>query len=209
MRAVGIASLTIFPLFFAGSVLIVHVMASNFASGDLFDGRFGARFAALDLVAVVALGFLFWSGLRWRRKVHLHARYMLATVLFLFMPIFSRLLIQYVPGPHLTPPDFARLPLDVELTSFGTLVFALALAWKQPQHARPWLVTAGFVGGQMILFSTLGEAKPWEEVVRAFSGIPAPLLFTLALSAGAGVSWLGWNSIPPRPARSVQVPDAG
>src|SRR4051812_41997624 len=31
-RAVGIASLAIFPLFFAGSLLIVHTMASNFVT---------------------------------------------------------------------------------------------------------------------------------------------------------------------------------
>ena len=45
-RATGIASLALFPLFFAGSVLIVHVMALKFASGDVFDSQFGARFAA-------------------------------------------------------------------------------------------------------------------------------------------------------------------
>ena len=47
-RAGGLASLAIFPLFFAGSVLIVHTMAWNFANGDFFDGKFGTRFAAID-----------------------------------------------------------------------------------------------------------------------------------------------------------------
>jgi hypothetical protein len=201
-RAVGLASLAIFPLFFAGSTLIVHTMASNFASGDFFDSRFGARFAAFDLVAVPAIAWLYWSGLRWRRKVHLHARYMLATVLFLFEPILSRLFLQYIPGLEVTPPEFARLPVDVELSSLGALLFALALAWKQPKHARPWLITAGLLGLQMVLFPTLGVLKPWESLVRAFAVIPAPLLFSLGLAIGAAVSWLGWDSIPTRPARS-------
>ena len=204
-RAIGIASLAIFPFFFAGSVLIVHTMAVNFASGDLFDGQFGARFAAFDLVAVPAIAFLFWSGLRWRRKVHLHARYMFATVFFLFEPIFSRLLLQYVPGLQLTPPEFARLPLDVELANFGALLFALALAWKQPKHARPWLVTGALLGLQMILFPTLGVLGPWEALVRAFARIPAPLLFSFGLATGAGVSWFGWNSVPSRPVRSLEA----
>src|SRR6478672_6809423 len=39
-RAVGMASLAVFPLFFAGSVLIVHTLASKFAAGDFFDSRF-------------------------------------------------------------------------------------------------------------------------------------------------------------------------
>lgn len=197
-RAVGIASLAIFPFFFAGSVLIVHTMAWNFATGDLFDSRFGARFAAFDLAVIPAIAFLFWSGLRWRRKVHLHARYMLATVFFLLAPIFSRVFAQHVPGLQLTPPDFARMPIDIELASLGALLLALALAWKQPKHGRPWLVTAGLLGLQMVLFSTLGVFGPWEALVRMFAGLPAPLLFTSAVAVGALVSLLGWKSIPPR-----------
>lgn len=200
-HAVGLATLAIFPFFFAGSVLIVHTMAWNFATGDLFDSRFGARFAAFDLVVIPALAFLFWSGLRWRRKVHLHARYMLATVFFLLAPIFSRVLAQHVPGLQLTPPDFARMPIDIELASLGALLLALALAWKQPKHGRPWLLTAGLLGLQMVLFSTLGEFGPWEALVRMFAGLPAPLLFVSAVAIGALVSWLGWKSIPPRGAR--------
>lgn len=204
-RALGIASLAIFPLFFAGTSLIVHTMALNFASGDFFDSRFGARFAAFDLVAVPAIAWLYFSGLRWRRKVHLHARYMLATVFFLFEPIFSRLFLQYIPGLAVTPPEFARLPLDVELSSLGALLFALALAGKQSKYGRPWLITAGLLGLQMVLFPTLGVWRPWESLVRAFAAIPAPLLFSFGLGIGAAVSWLGWNSIPTRPVRSLET----
>src|SRR6476619_6296845 len=57
-RTVGIASLAIFPLFFAGSLLIVHTMASNFVTGDFFDSRFGSRFAAIDAVAIPGIAFL-------------------------------------------------------------------------------------------------------------------------------------------------------
>lgn len=200
-RGVGMASLAVFPFFFAGSVLIVHTMAWKFATGDLFDSRFGARFAAFDLVAVPGIAFLFWSGLRWRRKVHLHARYMIATVFFLLAPIFSRLLAQHVPGLQLTPPDFARMTIDIELASLGALLLALALAWKHPKHGRPWLITAGLLGLQMLLFSTLGKFGPWEALVRLFAGAPAALLFTLGIAVGALVSWHGWNSVPPRGAR--------
>ena len=200
-RAVGIASLAIFPFFFAGSILIAHTMAANFAAGELFDGRFGARFSAFNVVGVSAIAFLFWSGLRWRRKVHLHARYMFATVFFLFEPIFSRLLLQYVPALNLTPPEFAQLPLAVELANFGALMFALALAWKQPKYGRPWLITAAVLGVQMALFATLTAFAPWDGLVRLFAAVPSPLLFSIGLAGGAAISWLGWNSIPPRGAR--------
>ena len=204
-RAMGIASLLLFPFFLAGSVLIVHTMAWNFASGDLFDSRFGARFAAFDLVAIPAIAFLFWSGLRWRRKVHLHARYMFATVFFLLAPIFSRLLARFIPGLEPTPPEFGTVEANIELASLGALLLALALAWKQPKHARPWLITAGLLGLQMVLFPTLGVLKPWEALVRAFADIPSPLLFSFGVAIGAAVSWLGWNSVPPRIVRSIEA----
>jgi hypothetical protein len=205
-RIVGMASLGVFPFFFAGSLLIVHTMAYNFATGDLFDGLFGARFAAVDLVAVVAIAWLYWSGLRWRRKVHLHARYMFATGFFLLAPIFTRLLAEFVPGLQLAPPTFGHLPFNVESATFGALLLALALAWRQPKHGRPWLVTAGLLALQMVLFSTLGAFGPWEALVRVFGGLPAPVLFSSGLAVGACISWLGWNSIPPRREHAVEAP---
>ena len=197
-RAVGIASLTIFPFFFAGSVLVVHTMAWNFAAGDLFDGRFGARFAAFDFVAIPAIASLFWSGLHWRRKVHLHARYMFATTFFLLAPIFARLLAQFVPALQLTPPAFAHLPINIELASLGALMLTLALAWKEPKYARPWLITAVLLGLQMVFFFTLGVFGPWEALVRSFAGVPPLILFSSGIAVGAFVSWHGWKSIPPR-----------
>lgn len=207
-RAVGIASLAIFPLFFAGSVLIVHTMALNFATGDFFDSRFGSRFAAIDAVAIPGIAFLFWSGLRWRRKVHLHARYMFATVFFLFAPIFSRLFMRFIPGLQLAPRDLSRVPLNIEAASLCALLLAIALSWAQPKHGRPWLLTAGLIGVQMVLFVTLRAFDPWDALVRDFAAIPTALVFGVGLAGGAVVSWHGWNSIPRSAARSPQVRSA-
>lgn len=204
-RAVGVASLAIFPLFFAGSVLIVHTMAWNFANGDFFDSRFGSRFAAIDAVAIPGIAFLFWSGLRWRRKVQLHARYMFATVFFLFSPIFSRLFMRYVPGLQLAPPDLGRVPLNIEIATLCALLLAIALAWRQPKHGRPWVITAALLGVQMLLFVAVRAFGPWDAVVREFAAIPAPLLFSAGVVGGLIVSWHGWNSIPPRVATKAEA----
>lgn len=205
-RIVGMASLGLFPFFFAGSVLVVHAMALKFATAENpFSALYGARLAAIDMVASGAIALLYWSALRWRRKAHLHARYMLATVFFLFAPIFARIFGLHVPPLAMAPPGFATLPLNVELASLGTLLLALALAWKQPRYGRPWLITAGLVGLQMVLFVTLGLADSWEGFVRALGGLPAPALFSAGLAAGVLIAWLGWSSIPPRAAGRVST----
>ena len=64
---------------------------------------------------------LFWGGLRYRSKVHLHARYMLGTVMFVVAPVFWRLLRNYVPGFQQD-----QVPFDVP--------FAVVRVWK-----RYWL----------------------------------------------------------------------
>ena len=207
-RAVGAASLAIFPLFFAGSVLIVHTMAWNFANGDFFDSQFGSRFAAIDAVAIPGIALLFWSGLRWRRNVHLHARYMCATVFFLFSPIFSRLFMRYLPGLQLAPPDLSRVPLNIELASLCALLLSLFLAGMHPKHGRPWVITAGLLGLQMILFMSLGAVAQWNSMVREFAAVPASLLFGAGLAGGAAISWWGWAAVPSRPVRSVQTAGA-
>lgn len=204
-RWVGMAALFLFPFFFAGSVLIVHTMAWKFATGDLFDSKFGARFAAFDLVAIPAIALLFWSGLRWRRKVHLHARYMFATVFFLLAPILSRLFANYVPGLEPTPPEFGAIQVDIELASLVALLLALALAWRRPKDGRPWLITAGLLGLQMVLFPTLGKWGPWEALVLVFAHVSAPLLFGFSLATGAAISWFGWNSIPTNNTNNVET----
>lgn len=205
-RTVGSASLAIFPFFLASNLLIVQSMSWRFATGDNpFSAAHGARLAMLDFVATAAVAFLYWSGLRWRRKVHLHSRYLLATVFFLLAPVFARIFGLYVPGLKLAPPDFANLPLNVEIVTVATLLLAVALAWKAPKHGRPWLIAAGFLAVQLIMFVTIGASEAWENVVRAIASLSPPLVFTAGLAAGALLSWLGWTAVPPRHARAVQA----
>lgn len=205
-RTVGTASLAIFPFFLASNLLIVQSMSWRFATADNpFSAAHGARLAMLDIVATAAVAFLYWSGLRWRRKVHVHSRYLLATVFFLLAPIFARIFGLYVPGLKLAPPQFANLPLNVEIVTVGALLLAFALAWKAPKHGRPWLVTAGFLAVQLAMFVTVGVSAPWENVVRAIATLSPPLVFAVGLAAGTLLSWLGWSAVPPRQVRAAQA----
>lgn len=203
-RTIGAASLAIFPFFLASNLLIVQSMSWRFATADNpFSAAHGARLALLDLVATGAVALLYWSALRWRRKVHLHSRYLLATVFFLFAPIFARIFGLYVPGLKLAPPQFANLPLNAALATAGTLLLALVLARKAPRHGRPWLITAAFLAVQLVMFVTVGVSGPWENVVRAIGALSPPLVFAIGLAAGTLLSWLGWGAVPPRAARAA------
>ena len=204
-RAAGLASLAVFPFFLASNLLIVHSVAGKFVTGENpFAARFGARLAILDLIATAAIAFLYWSALRWRREVHLHARFMLATVFFLFAPIFARVFRLYVPPLAVVPPEFDGFLFNVQLANFATLLLAVALAARLPKHARPWLMTAAAVAVQMVAFETLGGWAAWEAVVLAIAALPASLVFSSGLAAGALVAWLGWSAVPPRVAGRIE-----
>ena len=78
-RKTGLAIFLLFPFFLIGGVWVIHLEATTLA-GDFTSvgGRLIAQIGSFDLLANIALTFLFWAGLKYRYKVHLHARYMLA-----------------------------------------------------------------------------------------------------------------------------------
>jgi hypothetical protein len=81
------------PLFTVRGFLVLHSMSAKFVAGaDPFAARYGARLGTLDTVSTFVIPRLYFMALKHRRKVHLHARYMLGTVFFLIVPIVGRLL---------------------------------------------------------------------------------------------------------------------
>jgi hypothetical protein len=204
-RTAGMASLVVFPLFFAGSLLILHSMAAKFATGtDLFYVPHGSRLAAIDAVAVVAIGWFYWEGLRSRRNVQLHARWLAATVLFLLAPIFGRLIGIAVPGLMIRgPEDFHLFPTAVRIANLLVLAIALLLAQRSAGYRRPMLAAAGLVVLQMLVFELAAGLAPWEALLVAISRVPAPAMFSAGLAVGALLAWLGWAAVPPRPARAL------
>ncbi len=204
-RAAGLASLALFPFFLAGNPLILHSMAFKFASGtDLFYGPFGSPLAAVDTVATIAIGWFYWEGLRSRRNVQLHPRWLAATILFLLAPVFGRLIAILVPGLQIRgPEDFDLFWTAVRIANILVLVIALLLARSAGRHARPLLAAAALVVMQMIAFELAPGLAAWESLLVAISRVPAAAVFAVGVAAGAVVAWLGWSAVPPRPARTA------
>ncbi|HET7709370.1 MAG TPA: hypothetical protein VFK50_07550 [Sphingomicrobium sp.] len=189
-RTAGLAAFALFPFFLVAGLWVIHVEAVTLAGGLADpDNLVIAQFGFFDPLANIGYAILFWGGLRYRYKVHLHARYMLGTVMFVVAPIIWRLLRGYVPG-------FAEtdLPFDYPfaLGNLGALAIALALYWQAPKHGRPWLLVAGIIAAQAVLFLTVGKLPPWAPIFASVGDVNLPFLLVMTMIVSLGIAWHGW-----------------
>ena len=134
-RTLGKLSLGLFPFFFAGSVAVVHAMAVATTPDHPFYRFWGAPLGTVDTLATATIGWLFFEGLRQRRNVQQHARFMLATPLFLLLPALERVFSHYVPGIRIGgPQDFYFFRWDTHITNLIVIAFTLGAL---PSGAAP------------------------------------------------------------------------
>jgi hypothetical protein len=190
-RSSGLASLALFPLFLAGGIGIFIGMARRLqAHATPFYDLYAARLAWLDIVAVAGFAFFFFQALKWRRKVHVHSRYMLATVLFLLPPIFGRLF--GIPLGVRGPEDFPKLFYGFQGANLLTAAIALVLAIRSGKHGRPFYLSAALTLLAAALFQTVGGWPEWEALFLRAAELPTAPMALLAAMAGTGVGWAGW-----------------
>lgn len=202
-RMVGYGSFALFPLFTVGGLLVVQSMAVAFAAGgNPFYNVYGARLGTVDTLSTLAIPYLFFMALRWRRKVHLHARYMLTTVFFLLMPILTRILTDFPPFEMQGPGDPA-FGWAFHASNAVAVTLAAALWFHAPKHGRPMIDIAGFLLLQSVLFETLGRSVAWELAYSAIGSLPTAAVVSAGFAASLGIVWLGWISAPdpPQPVR--------
>lgn len=193
-RRTGMAIFLLFPLFLVAGVWVIHVEATTLATG--LDSATGlsdsenvelAQFGFFDPLANLGYALMFWGGLTHRYKVHLHARYMLGTVMFVIAPIVWRLLRGYVPMIHDMPFSY---PFALgNLTAIGIALFLYAQA---PKHGRPFLLVAGIIAAQEVLFETLGRIPAWAPMFASVSDMNLPFLLILTGITSIGIAWHGW-----------------
>lgn len=197
-RAAGRSSFVLAPLFLASGFLVLRSMAQQTYGGHAFYEVFGAGLGLLDLLAVLFFAGFYFGALRHRRRVQLHARYLLATVLLLSTPIASRLFNFYVPGLQVRgPEDMHLFVIGVHLGNAIGLAIALALYLQARQHGRPFLLAAGFLVLSSIGFQWLAALEPWQAVFRAVAGLPTAAAAGLGLGLGVLALWGGLAAQPP------------
>ncbi|MBL0117172.1 MAG: hypothetical protein IPP45_18290 [Sphingomonadales bacterium] len=80
-RKTGMAIFLLFPLFLVAGAWVIHVEATSLATGlnsaaglSVSENVELAQFGFFDPLANLGYALLFWGGLKYRDKVHLHAR---------------------------------------------------------------------------------------------------------------------------------------
>lgn len=199
-RKTGLATFLLFPLFLVAGVWVIHVEAATLAQGLATpaglndpDIQVIAQFGFFDPLANFGFALLFWGGLKYRHKVHLHARYMLATLLFVVAPIVFRLLGSHVPGFGSDTPETAwRFSLAMAGGNLVAIAIALYLYRRAPNHGPPFLLAAGIIAAQEITFEIFGRLPAWAPIFASVADANLPLLLSLTGIASIGIAWHGW-----------------
>lgn len=198
-RALGLTSLVLFPLFLMGGAGIFFGMADRYVAGEPFQAMYAPRLAWLDFAGVGGFAYCYYEALRNRRKVHLHSRYMLATVIFLLPPIFGRL--SGIPLGVTGPEDFHKLSLGFQAANALTAALAFALALWSGKHGRPFMVAGIVTIVGAVLYQFVGGMAGWQALYVRVADLPSAPLMLAAGVAGVAIAYAGWAAgrrpVPP------------
>jgi hypothetical protein len=208
-RAVGKASLLLFPFLIGGFAGIIDVTAKGYvAANDPVRVMFGGSFLIGMAIAIAAYLTFFFRALKHRRKVWVHSGYMLATPLFLFESPFSRILGTYVPAFIVKGPQDFHLIMTTILVSMALeLLFIALICVKYGNRAAPFMVAAAFVVTQMVTMGLLGDWPALEPFLVLISRTPSQAVWLTGFIMGAMIAWAGWNA-GKRPAAAIKAQPA-
>ena len=202
-RAVGMASLFLFPFLIAGLAAIITRQAQNWVEGEPLHLLYGPGFMAGTMVAMAAYVTVYYRALKYRRKVWVHAGYMLSTPLILFESPFSRA-ASFVFPPFMVngPADFPHVMASILWSCAIELAIIAVIWWRVGERARPFLVTAGFIVVEMLAMGFAGDVNALKRFDTFIGHVPALTIVLTGFAIGAATSWAGWQA-GKRPAVTV------
>lgn len=190
----GRASLVYFPLFLAGMGAVLHSMSAA-TPDDPFYAVHGSHLGMLDLVAALMVAWLFARALALRRSSQLHARYMMATVLFLLSPIVGRLAGHFLPPLQMHGLDeFWKFGWAAQIGNLTALLAAAALYLQAPRFGRPFLVSGAAILAQIALFPVVDDSAVWNAVFLGIGSMPLPSVLAIGAAIGTIAAWRGWTT---------------
>ena len=195
-RAVGKSSLLLFPFLIAGLAAIIDVTAKGYVAADhpvriMFGGSFLIGLA----LAIAAYVTVYYRALKYRRKVWLHAGYMLTTPLILFESPFGRILNGFMPGLTIRGLDDLHLIMPAILWSMALELAFVAAVWLRfRDKAAPFLVAGGFIVAQMLTMGLMSEVAFLKSLLFALGQVPSAAVVLAGFAIGAATSWAGWQA---------------
>jgi len=209
-RAVGKSSLLLFPFLIAGLAAIIDLTGKGFVAGnDPVRALFGGQFLAGLVLAIAAYVVLYYRALKHRRKVWLHAGYMLATPLILFESPLSRLFVAWIPALAVNgPEDFPRIIHSILWAMAVELLIVAVLWYRLRDRAGPFLVAGLFIGAQMVTMGLMNDNGLLEALLAIIGQLPSFLVVAAGFAVGAYTSWAGWNAGLRPLTRTAAIPAA-
>ena len=195
-RAIGKSSLLLFPFLIGGLAAIIDLTGKGFVAGEgLTRQLFGAQFLIGLALAIAAYVTIYYRALKFRRKVWVHAGYMLSTPLILFESPFSRVMGEVLPAFTIRgPQDFGRLIPSIEWAMALELAIIAAIWQKYRERATPFLVAALFIVGQMLTMGLMQGNAVLEAMLRVIGNTPSAAVVGAGMAIGAVTSWAGWQA---------------
>ena len=194
-RAVGTASLFLFPFLIAGLAAIITRQAQNWVEGEPLHLLYGPGFMAGTMVAMAAYVTVYYRALKYRRKVWIHSGYMLATPLILFESPFSRAAAFVVPAFKVNgPADFPHVMASIQWSCALELAIIAAIWLKYREKATPFLVTGGFIVAQMVVMGWMGDLAILKPLLTMIGNAPSAAVVLTGFAIGAATSWAGWQA---------------
>jgi hypothetical protein len=207
-RAVGKSSLFLFPFLIGGLAAIIDRQAHNYVAGEPLHQLYGPGFMIGTMIAMAAYVTVYYRALKYRRKVWVHAGYMLSTPLILFESPFSRAAAFVVPAFKVNgPADFPHVMASIQWSMAIELAIIAIICWRVGERAKPFLVTAGFIVVEMIAMGMAGDVAALRRLDTFIGHLPDATIVLTGFAIGAATSWAGWQA-GKRPAVRVAVAQA-
>ncbi|MEX2527710.1 MAG: hypothetical protein WEA09_08750 [Gemmatimonadota bacterium] len=190
----GKTSFVIMPLFLAAGLWVTQI---TIVKEDMFKEMFGLRLSPGDWGAVLYVALVYALALRHRYKVHLHARYMLVTIVPLIAPSIVRLFTGFVPGFTIrSPEELYRFGEALDVVIGGTLVLmGIWLVWdrKHGKPLMPGILGIGYLVFTLLAFHWFGKTEVYHGLAYRFAAVPTVWLLFAGILLGIVAGWWGWT----------------
>ena len=190
----GFSSFILFPVYLSGFLLVYRSEALRIIDGDPWAGVFGPGIGAMTLIAFVATAYMYYAGLRDRRNVQLHARWMLVTVFLFSESVLGRIINNYVPWLAVNEFGDIRHIYDAfHLSQLLAIALAAFLYLRDRRNGAPFIFLIIVLFAQSVALELFDDFEPWRALFTNSGSWPTSVFATAGLLAGCLLAFLGWT----------------